>query len=429
MNGDIGVESEPGNGSTFWVTLRLLRQVGTQSAPRQVHDFTNLRVLIVDDHQTSARYLQRQIGAWKIRGECAGSGKEALMKLRTAAAEDAPFAVAIVDSQTLGMDGLAVIQQINADPMLSYVSLVLLTPFGKPVPRDELRNVRIDASCVKPPRQSALFDCLQQAIACPASRDSVAAELVAKPAVSVPLRPERVLIAEDNAVNQRVALGNLRKLGYTNADLAGNGSEVLAALAIKPYDIILMDCQMPELDGYEATRRIRRTEPDDEHIWIIAMTANVMEGDRENCYAAGMDDYVSKPLRSGELATAMARVPAREARPFDEAILLQLADSAGDEFPELLGLFAESAPESVTKMRQALTESSAMGLSRAAHSLKGECGNFGASALYDLCAAIEQAGRSGNLAGVTDSVESAGKQLQRLIQALNKWRPPAVPVG
>ena len=422
MNGDIGVESAPGEGSKFWVTLRLPRQVGMKAAPRPVHDFTNVRVLIVDDHQTSARYLQRLIGAWKIRGDCAGSAKEALMKLRTAAAEDAPYAIAIVDTEILGMDGLALIHEMNADPMLSRLSVVLLTPFGKPVPRDELRTVRIDASCVKPPRQSALFDCLQQVIASPASHDSVAAKLVEKPAVQVPVRPERVLIAEDNAVNQRVALGNLRKLGYTNAEIAANGREVLAALAIKPYDIILMDCQMPELDGYETTKQIRRTERGDEHIRIIAMTANVMEGDRENCYAAGMDDYVSKPLRSGELSAAMERVPARTASPFDEAILLQLADCSGDEFPDLIGLFAENAPESVTKMRQALAESSAVGLARAAHSLKGECGNFGASALYDLCAVIEKAGRSGNLEGVTESVDSAGEQLQRLIEALQDYR-------
>jgi len=427
MNGEIGVESEPGKGSRFHVTLRLPRQVGIPAAPRPVHDFTNVRVLIVDDHETSARYLQRQIGAWKLRGDCAGSGKEALMKLRTAAAGDAPYAIAIVDTEVLGMDGLALIHEMNADPMLSQVSVVLLTPFGKPIPRDELRTVRIDASCVKPPRQSALFDCLQQVIASPPGHDSVAAELVVKPAVQMPQRSERVLVAEDNAVNQRVALGNLRKLGYTNAEIAANGREVLAALAIKPYDIILMDCQMPELDGYEATRQIRRREPGGEHIWIIAMTANVMEGDRENCHAAGMDDYVSKPLRRGELAAAMERVPAKKPSPFDEAILLQLADCSGDEFPELIGLFAENAPASVTKMRQALAESSAVGLSGAAHSLKGECGNFGASTLYDLCAAIEQAGRSGNLEGVTASVDSAGEQLQSLIEALRDWSHPVVP--
>ena len=307
MNGSIGVESTPGEGSTFWVTFRFYRQVEAEIQSQSIHEFVDTRVLIVDDNETSRQFLHKQIIAWRLRNGCAGTGEEALAMLHQSVAEKAPYSVAIIDMQMPEMDGLALVRKINLDPLLSATRLILLTPFGKPVPTDELKAVNVAACCAKPVRQSALFDCLVQVLTRPVkSREPRQPEPFMRPTAPLSLRKERLLLAEDNVINQQVALGNLRKLGY-NADVAGNGIEVLKALEKKQYDIILMDCQMPDLDGYEVTKEIRRREREGHRTWIIAVTANAMVGDREKCLGAGMDDYISKPLRRAELRAALER--------------------------------------------------------------------------------------------------------------------------
>jgi len=242
----------------------------------------------------------------------------------------------------------------------------------------------------------------------------------------LPLRKERLLLAEDNVVNQQVALGNLRKLGY-RADVAVNGIEVLDALETKGYDIILMDCQMPELDGYEVTKEIRKRERKGHRTWIIAMTANVMVGDREKCLKAGMDDYLGKPIRRSELRAALERRVDRPVKPLDADVLRNLMEESEIELSELIELFATSAPTSIADMRRALEKSSAADLSMAAHTLKGSCSNLGAIPLRELCAQIEQAGLSGNFDGAVDLIGSAEKELRRLIEALESYRKPKLP--
>jgi CheY-like chemotaxis protein len=231
------------------------------------------------------------------------------------------------------------------------------------------------------------------------------------------LRQESVLLAEDNVVNQQVALGNLRKLGY-HADIATSGFEVLEATARKNYDIILMDCQMPELDGYQVTREIRQREGKGRRAYIIAMTAHAMVGDREKCLAAGMDDYLSKPLNREELRAAMQRGAPGPATPLNEDAVRRLAADDDQELARLIELFAASAPASIATMKRAVGESNAAELSMAAHTLKGSCGNFGASALAELCAQIEQAADRGDLDRTGELVASAEKELGRLIEAL-----------
>jgi CheY-like chemotaxis protein len=215
--------------------------------------------------------------------------------------------VAIIDIQMPNLDGLALVRRINAEPTLIETQIILLTPFGKPIPSHTLATLKIAASCVKPARLSALSDSIVQVLTrSPNAGESLLPDRLPSPRATLSLRKERILVADDNVVNQRVTLGNLRKLGY-NADVVANGIEVLIALETKRYDIILMDCQMPDLDGYETTREIRRREEGGQQSWVIAMTANVMAGDREKCLAAGMDDYVTKPLRRAELRAALER--------------------------------------------------------------------------------------------------------------------------
>jgi two-component system, sensor histidine kinase and response regulator len=317
MNGRIGVQSTPGHGSIFWVTLRITHRVG-ETEPQIADEFVGARVLIVDGNETRRQFCQKQIAAWRLRHGCACTGEEALVLLCQAAAEKAPYPVAIIDRQLPDMDGLALVRKINADPQLSETRLIILTPFGRPIPPELLNTVKISGCCIKPVRQSAFFDSLVQGLtrSAPGSKAFQPGPYlgITDP---VPVHHERILLAEDNAVNQQVALGNLRKLGY-RAEVAANGVEVLKALKIKWFDIILMDCQMPELDGYEATREIRQRQQTGHHVWIIAMTANVMVGDREKCFSAGMDDYVSKPLRRAELRAALERGAARQARVIDD---------------------------------------------------------------------------------------------------------------
>ena len=335
MNGSIGVESTPGEGSTFWVTLKFYRQVEVKMQAENIREFVDTRVLIIDDNETSREFAHKQILAWRLRSGCARTGEEGLAMLRQSVAENAPYSVAIIDLQMPEMDGLALVRQINADPLLSAIRLILLMQFGKPIPAEELKAVNVAAYCVKPVRQSVLFDCLVQVLTRPSNVETRKSAPFVRSTTPLSLQKERVLLTEDNAVNQQVALGNLRKLGY-HADVAANGLEVLSALEREWYDIILMDCQMPDLDGYEVTKEIRQRERRGTRRWIIAMTANSMVGDREKCLTAGMDDYISKPLRGVELRAALERSTTRPQNPLDHDFLPKLREDGENEFAELM---------------------------------------------------------------------------------------------
>jgi PAS domain S-box-containing protein len=335
MNGSIGVESTPGEGSTFWVTLKFYRQVEVKMQAQNIREFIDTRVLIIDDNETSRKFAHKQILAWRLRNGCARTGEEGLAMLRQSVAENTPYSVAIIDLKMPEMDGLALVRQINADPLLSAIRLVLLMQFGKPISAEELKAVNVAAYCVKPVRQSVLFDCLVQVLTRPSNVETQKSAAFVRSTTPLSLQKERVLLAEDNAVNQQVALGNLRKLGY-HADVAANGLEVLSALEREWYDIILMDCQMPDLDGYEVTKEIRQRERRGTRRWIIAMTANSMVGDREKCLTAGMDDYISKPLRGVELRAALERSTTRPQNPLDHDFLPKLREDGENEFAELM---------------------------------------------------------------------------------------------
>jgi two-component system, sensor histidine kinase and response regulator len=304
MGGHVGVESASGKGSTFWFTLRLQKSPAVQSISDGNHRLVNVRVLVVDDSRTSRRFLHEQIIAWKMRNGKATSGVHALECLRKGAQEGDPYPLAIIDMDMPNMDGLALAREIKADPEIAATRLILLAGFGKRIDAEELSAAGFADWCVKPVRKSALLNCLINAVL----ERSVTPHL--PPEFRAPVRPlrqnMRVLVAEDNAINRRIALGQLKRLGYT-ADAVPNGVAVLEALDRAHYDIILMDCQMPEMDGYEATRRIRAGQNNSPPPYIIAVTAHAMQGAREKCLAAGMDDYVTKPIVFETFAAALAR--------------------------------------------------------------------------------------------------------------------------
>ncbi len=317
MHGSIGVHSVPGQGATFWFTARFAK--ATKALPpttgRYTRDLFDLRVLIVDDNATNRQILRHQIVAWKMQRGSAASGHEALRILRLAAESGKPYDVALLDMQMPEMDGLSLAQAIKADPLLARTRLIILTSLGHVMTRQQLTDRGIDAYLVKPVKQSRLFDCLVEIVGTANAEHIFARPASPLPGTAAEASPgsARILLAEDNLVNQKVALAQFRKLGYT-VDAVANGLEVVQALDDVPYDIIFMDCQMPEMDGYEATQCIRKREHEAAtsgrlrtRVHIVAMTANAMQGDREKCLGAGMDDYISKPVRESDLRAAIER--------------------------------------------------------------------------------------------------------------------------
>ena len=315
MHGEIGVESAPGQGSRFWFTARLEKQSSeAESAPLSDPCLAGLRVLVVDDNASNREILRHQISAWKMQTGRAAGAREAIEILRAANALGTPYDLALLDMQMPEMDGLTLASAIKAEPAIAGARLIILTSSGQQPGTKELEAAGIEACLVKPVKQLRLFDCLVSVMTKGASPDSSPA-IVALPREPVSGATEtashkvRVLLAEDNVTNQKVALGQLRKLGYT-AHAVTNGREAVEALLRSPYDIVLMDCEMPEMDGYETTRRIRKRECEEAatpgaRVHIVAMTASAQPGDREKCIAAGMDDYISKPVRAATLKLAL----------------------------------------------------------------------------------------------------------------------------
>jgi signal transduction histidine kinase/DNA-binding response OmpR family regulator len=313
MGGSIGVDSTPGQGSTFWFTVRLVKPLGnTQTIPPGDIDLKGQRLLIVDDNATNRTILQHQVAAWGIRADSAPSGQLALEMLHRAAMRDEPYDLALLDMQMPGMDGLELAHTIKADPALATLPLVMLTSITHLGHEELAQQAGIAAYLTKPVRQSHLFDCLTL-VKGTAPRAVAASSQITQPLIDryrlahvKAQNQPRILVAEDNLINQKVAVRLLEKLGY-KADVAANGNEVVEALTRTPYAAVLMDCQMPHMDGFEATVAIRQREGSTRHTPIIAMTAGAMQGDREKVLAAGMDDYLSKPVKPDDLASMLRR--------------------------------------------------------------------------------------------------------------------------
>jgi signal transduction histidine kinase/DNA-binding response OmpR family regulator len=312
MGGQAGVESVEGQGSEFWFTVRLGRQAGEASADRRpAADLRGVRALIVDDNATGRDLLTLRLAAWGLRPVAVADGPSALQALAQALAPRDPFRLALIDMQMPGMDGEALGRAVRADARLADTRMVLLTSLGIRGDVRRLQELGFAAYATKPIRHEELRTML--ALALQERHGEAPAPIVTRHTARETRkefagRPARILLAEDNIVNQQVMLGMLKKMGL-QADVAANGAEALHALETLPYDLVLMDVQMPELDGIEATRRIR--QPDSavltHGIPIIALTANAMAGDRERFLAAGMNDYVAKPVSRQALAEALER--------------------------------------------------------------------------------------------------------------------------
>ena len=410
MGGEIGVHSVPGMGSTFWFTVPL--RPGSRQDPGSTVEITEspgildgLHVLVVDDNDTNRSILERTLIAWRARPQVAASGEQALQRLRESAGAD-PYRLVLLDHMMPGMDGLELARRIRDDTSIPQPRLVLLTSAGQRT-HDETRAAGLDASLTKPVRQSALHDCLVTVMA----RSGPAG-----PTPSVRRRPAgpapaatgiRVLVAEDNPVNQAVARRLLENMGHT-VDLVGNGVEAVEAVDRDAYAVVFMDCQMPVMDGFEATAEILRRQGGGARPVIIAMTAGAMEGDRERCLAAGMDDYLPKPVRSADLAAALAKVAgaggdrergdgAAHAPAIEPSQLAALREFGDGELGTLIALFLQDSAARIDRLAQALERADGAEVAGIAHGLKGSAGTLGGRVLAGICARLETLAAEGAL--------------------------------
>jgi CheY-like chemotaxis protein len=412
MGGDVGIESMPGAGSTFWFTCDFDKQLVPTDSVEPDRRLSGAGVLIVGGNAANRSILNYQTTSWAMIATEAESGKEALELLRTAAAKGEPFDIAILDLMMPDIDGFQLAEAIKSDSTIGSVALILLPALGRRGHGEKAKQAGIAAYLPKPIRQSHLHDCLAEVMALsfldepPAQLPLVTRhslrEAEAKQKAKT-FSSLRILIAEDNLVNQKVALGQLYNLGYL-ANAVPNGHEVLRALESAEVDIILMDCQMPNMDGFATTVEIRRREGTARHTVIIAMTASALDGDCEACLAAGMDDYLSKPVKSDALRVKLNKwsktserekvsggdqaARGRQGKVIDHSQLASLrelqAPGEPDFVTEVIDMFLHETDEHLEAMREAATNNNAIEVRRLAHILEGSSANVGAKQMVTL---------------------------------------------
>jgi PAS domain S-box-containing protein len=413
MHGEIGVESEPGKGSTFWFTSRFEKRAGGKVAPAKEKRLPGGRVLLVDDNATDQQILRSQLTALGMQCTPAASGEEALQFLCEAIADEKAYGLAIIDMQMPRMNGMELAQAIKSNPITKDTRVIMISSVGDPIDAQTRKNFDIEAFFVKPVKQPQLHQCLSSVLGSAPSKKIKANNHTQGEARPPAIHDTRILIAEDNEVNKKVMLLVLDDLGYT-ADTVSNGKEAIAALRGHSYDIILMDCQMPEMDGYEAARTIRREF--DRPPRIIAMTAHALCGDREKCLAAGMDDYLSKPIIGEQLEAALKKwAPARNTNaPVDLQRLRDVCGHAPGTMRRIADLYLEQGAELLPAMETAIRNNDAKDLSAIAHRFRGASLSCGSNSIVPFLNELEQMGKSGKLEAASAVYEKASSEFDRI---------------
>ena len=432
MGGDIGVESEMGKGSTFYFVIEFARQKGAM-VKTPLADLVNIEgvpVLIVDDNARSRRLLEEMLTHWHMRPRAVDGGQAALDELEAALSVGQPYALALIDARMPEMDGFALAERVKGNAALSPTVLIMLTSGGKAGDGARCRELGIAAYLVKPVKQADLWEAIMMTLGAKEAA-TPSQDLVTKHTLSEERRRLNILVAEDSPVNLKLVVRMLEKRGHAITP-STNGREALAALGTGSFDLVLMDVEMPEMDGFEATAAIRAKEKDTgAHIPVIAMTAHAMKGDRERCLETGMDAYVAKPIRAQEMLETIDRVVAggpkvgvgagsgsRE----DDAIdwLAAIAHLEGDVelLKEIAGMFLDQCPELLERSRNAVAKADPVEIERAAHTIKGSVGNFAAKAAFEAAQRLERIGRDGLLDQAEEAQAALEAELDRLKPAL-----------
>ena len=428
MGGEIGLTSEPGVGSEFSFTIALRKPAESSLSPVIARtNLKGLRVLVVDDNGTNREILEKQLSSWGMHCRGAGGGEEALLLLRAAVEERTPYDLALLDFNMPDMDGLALGKKIKSDEGISETRLILISSIGIRGDGRTARKIGISGYLTKPVRQSVLYDCIA-AVAGTQDPGKIG-KMVTRYTVSGDRQKigGRILLVEDNPVNREVTLGMLTALGSQTV-MAVNGQEALEAIESERFDLVLMDCQMPVMDGYEATRilRSRESENGKDRLIVIALTANALPGDSDRCLAAGMDDYMSKPFTMQKLHETLAKwicgdgkperetttLPSEEpfpenkeqASPINQAVLdgIRSLEAPGEEgglFRKILSLYLSDSQTLLDGVLQASVKGDGESLRKAAHALKSSSANVGATDLSDLCRRVEEMARAGEPPG------------------------------
>jgi two-component system, sensor histidine kinase and response regulator len=424
MQGGIRVESSPGKGTKFWIDLNMVKSTLPQPTLSSASILTDARVLVVDDNQTNREIFQLQLENKSMRVTCAESAGQALQLMKQAVSNGYPFQLAILDMNMPEMDGMQLASEIHADSMLRTTRMIMLTSSWINTSLAERKNIGILRCASKPVRQTDLLEIISQVMETdPATFMASSKTQPQHVPVTAMTMQGRVLLAEDNLINQEVATAMLSKFGL-QVEIAHNGQEAANLAGNQLFDIVLMDCQMPIMDGYQATRLIRQQQNQGSYLPIIALTANALEGDRARCLQAGMDDYLTKPYSLTQLQQMLSRwlpekdlipdTPAETISPPDTSPVANTLttlnmkqleqvrdlDPSGSDalLHKILQTFLDTASESICQIEQAIIQEDTESLRRTAHSLKSSCANIGADALSELFRKMEKTGRTGELA-------------------------------
>jgi two-component system sensor histidine kinase/response regulator len=434
MRGRIWLESAPGVGSTFHFMVpfeirpNAPSDMVTSGEARHLADIHGMRVLVVDDNEMNRRLLQEILTRWHMEPVLVDGGFAALAAMNDARQHNRPFPLVLLDFQMPDLDGFAVAAAIKARPELGGSTIMMLSSVGQRGDAARCRELGVSGYLTKPIKQAVLFEAIQVALAGGAA--APARQLVTQHSIREASRPLHILLAEDNAVNRALMIGLLKKRGHDVA-IAENGREAIEAHQNQRFDVVLMDVQMPEVDGFEATAAIRAQDAENGggiRTPIIALTAHAMAGDRERCLAAGMDFYLTKPVRSAELyetleaavprsATGEFPVPASSAPPpapslsFDATEALERVGDDRDLMTQLAAMFQAESPKMLSAVRASLSKRDATALERSAHALKGSVGNFSARTCFELARELERMGREGSIDGAPEKFAQLEREI------------------
>jgi two-component system sensor histidine kinase/response regulator len=444
LGGQIGVGSQPDKGSRFWFTVTLEKQKDFKDVPPSLSrpDIRDKRILVVDDNKTNRTILLKMLESFGCYAEAVEGGAEALQVLKRAAYKEKLFDLVLLDMQMPQMDGEETLRAIKADPELNDTVVIILTSIGIRGNVARLEALGCAGYLTKPVKQSQLFDTIitvwgrQKTV----SKESLGAIVTRHTIEEQKRRRAHILLAEDNPMNQKLAVTLLKKAGYL-VDAVEDGRMAIEAVKRRAYDLILMDVQMPEMNGFEATQAIRAREGEAKHTPIIAMTAHAMKGDRERCLQAGMDDYISKPIEPQELFDAIEKwtksqdsekdlLPQKSelalsehiepVEPIDLESALRRFEGDKEFFKEMIQEFSSYVPKQLEKLAEAIKTGEAKVVEREAHSLKGAAGNLGAKPMADLALRLEFLGRRGDFAGAKEMIGDLKAELKRLEEYSNR---------